>query len=188
MTEGIVVRSATPSDAGALLRIYAPYVRETAISFEYEPPSEDVFAARIAATLERYPYCVAERDGDPVGYAYASPYKGRAAYDWSVELSVYVDRDARSKGIGRTLYAALEDKLGAMGIVNLYACIVTTDAEDEFVTFASIRFHESMGFSPVARFPQVASKFGRWYDTVWMFKQIGEHAPNPAPVAWDGIA
>ena len=184
MTATVTIREATPEDAGALLAIYAPYVRETAVTFECEPPSEEAFAKRIATTLERYPYLVAERDGKPVGYAYASPFKGRSAYDWSVELSIYVDRDNRRDGIGRALHTAIADQLRAMGIVNLYACIATAEAEDEYVTFGSIRFHERMGFVEAARFSQVACKFGRWYDVVWMYKPVAEHTPDPAPVTW----
>lgn len=182
--ESLLIRNATPQDAEALLRIYAPYVRDTAVSFEYEPPTEAEFATRIATTLERYPYLVAQRKGTPVGYAYASPFKSRAAYDWSVELSVYVNREDRRGGVGQALYDAIEKELRAMGVVNLYACIATAEHEDEYVTFGSLRFHERMGFSVVALFPQVACKFDRWYDITWMHKAIGEHMPCPAPVAW----
>lgn len=184
MTATLTIRNATPEDAPALLRIYAPYVRGTAVTFELQAPSEEAFAERIRSTIQRYPYLVAERDCVPIGYAYASPFKGRAAYDWSVELSVYVDRTSLRNGVGRALYGAIEDELRAMGIVNLYACIATAEAEDEYVTFDSILFHERMGFSVAARFPQVACKFGRWYDIVWMSKAIREHESNPKPVAW----
>ena len=182
------IRSATPEDAGALLRIYAPYVRDTAVTCECEVPTEQAFAARIANTTERYPYLVAELDGRQVGYAYASPFKGRAAYDWSVELSVYVEKKNQRHGIGRALYAALQEELHDMGIVNLYACITAAAEDDEYVTSGSIRFHERMGFSVAARYLQAACKFGRWYDVVWMHKAIRDHEPNPAPVVWKSQA
>lgn len=103
----LTIRPASPGDAQALVRIYAPYVTDTAITFEYGVPSEKEFAARIAGTLERYPYLVAERDGAPVGYAYAGAFHSRPAYDWAVETSIYVDRTQRRGGVGRALYAAL---------------------------------------------------------------------------------
>ena len=188
MTTNVTIRNATPADAAALLDIYAPYVRETAVTFECDPPSVEDFTARIASTIKRYPYLVAEHDGVPVGYAYASPFKGRSAYDWSVELSIYVERDSRRSGIGRALYTAIAEELRDMGIVNLYACIATAECEDEYVSFGSMRFHERMGFSLAARFSQVACKFGRWYVIVWMYKPIGDHAPNPSPVNWKSQA
>ena len=94
------IRLATPSDAATLLAIYAPYVENTAITFEYEVPTIEDFANMIEKTLEKYPYLVAEEDGLILGYAYASTYYARAAYDWAVELSVYVSQDARGKGVG----------------------------------------------------------------------------------------
>ena len=128
-------------------------------------------------------HLVAERDGMIVGYAYAGPFKGRAAYDWAVELSVYVSRDARRGGIGRTLYAVLEEVLGAMGILNLYACIACpAGAPDETLNHDSVRFHERMGYALAGRFRLCGCKFGRWYDMVWMEKMIGGRRPDPAPV------
>ena len=95
------IRMAGLEDAAALLAIYAPYVRETAITFEYDVPSEKEFAGRIAHTLEKFPYLVAENDGEIVGYAYAGAFHPRAAYQWCAEMSVYVKRDARRMGVGR---------------------------------------------------------------------------------------
>ena len=109
------IRLARPSDASTLLAIYAPYVENTAITFEYEVPTIEDFANRIEKTLEKYPYLVAEEDGLILGYAYASTYYARAAYDWAVELSVYVSQDARGKGVGSKLYDKLEDLLEQMG-------------------------------------------------------------------------
>ena len=184
MSEELTIRDARPDDAAELVRIYAPYVLETAVSFEYEVPTTEAFAERIATTLERYPYLVAERDGSIVGYAYAGPFKVRAAYDWSAELSVYVDRATHDQGIGRALYDELEDRLRALGLVNLYACIATSDREDEYITFDSIYFHKRMGFSLAGRFRHCGCKFGRWYDMIWMEKQIAAHVPDPVPPSW----
>lgn len=105
------IRIATPEDAARLVAIYAPYVENTSITFEYIAPSAEEFADRIRHTLTRYPYLVAELDGEPAGYAYASAFKSRAAYDWSVETSIYVSRDLRSSGVGSLLYEKLEECL-----------------------------------------------------------------------------
>ena len=172
MAGGINIRCATPEDARALSAIYAPYVRDTAISFEIEPPQPDEFAARISRTLERYPYLIAELDGEVVGYAYAGPFKDRAAYARSAELSIYIDKMRKKQGIGRALYDALEGALARMGVSNLYACIAYPRVEDEFLTLDSVRFHERMGFEIVGRFHKCACKFGREYDMVWMEKTI----------------
>ena len=114
--EEIKIRTATPEDAEALAAIYAPYVENTSITFEYVVPTVEEFADRIRRTLTRYPYLVAEKNGIPVGYAYASAFKGRAAYDWSVETSIYVRLDVRSSGVGSLLYQKLEEYLTAQHI------------------------------------------------------------------------
>jgi len=173
--EQIDIRPATPDDAAALLAIYAPYVAETAISFEYEVPSEEEFRQRIIGFSKEYPYLVAEEDGRIVGYAYAHIFHGRAAYQWSVETSIYVDRHEKRKGIGKQLHDALEQALKAQGILNMEAAIAYIEEEDEYLTHDSIRFHEWMGYKKVAHFHQCGRKFGRWYDVVWMEKIIGDH-------------
>ena len=117
-TSTINIRTASPSDAPALLSIYAPYVENTAITFEYTVPTPEDFRERIARTLDRYPYLVAQLNGTVMGYAYASAFHPRAAYDWSAEVSIYVSEDARGSGIGTRLYAALEDILKQQNIVN----------------------------------------------------------------------
>lgn len=172
MGSDIAIRQATVDDARALATIYAPYVRDTAISFELVPPSPEEFAARIDRTLACYPYLVAERDGAIVGYAYAGPFKERAAYAISAELSVYVDSTCQGGGVGRALYAALEQRLAETGVTNFYACIAYPPVEDEYLTYASVRFHERMGFEIVGRFNGCARKFGRSYDMVWMEKRV----------------
>lgn len=179
----IRIRKVTPEDAEALLEIYAWYVRETAITFEYRVPSLEEFRRRIEDTLEKYPYLAAEEDGRILAYAYAGPFKGRAAYDWSVETTIYADKDARRKGIGRRLLAALESSLARQGILNAYACIgVPRDTEDEYLTFDSVRFHEKMGYCLAGTFHSCGCKFGRWYSMVWMEKMLGDHTSHQAPV------
>ena len=149
MVEEVKIRSATVEDAEALLSIYAPYVRETAITFEYDVPSIAEFRERIAGVLKRYPYLVAIADNAILGYAYAGAFVGRKAYEWSAELSVYVDRERRKSGIGGKLYRALEAALKDMGILNLYACIGYPECEDEYLTRNSVQFHEHLGFKLV---------------------------------------
>lgn len=119
----VSLRVAVPEDAEKLVEIYAPYVRNTAITFEYEVPSVEEFRGRIENTLKRYPYLVAEMDGQIAGYAYASVFKPRAAYSWCVEVSIYLRGDRRGMGIGKMLYDRLEEILIKQGIRNLYACI-----------------------------------------------------------------
>ncbi len=170
-----MIRSARPDDAGRLLEIYAYYVSDTAISFEYDVPSETEFRSRIVNTLKSYPYLVLIEDGVIQGYAYAGVFKDRAAYDRSCEVSIYVDRELRGRGLGRKLYEALEDRLKEQGILNLYACIAYPVTEDEYLTRNSEQFHGHLGFCTVGQFHKCASKFGRWYDMIWMEKMIGEH-------------
>lgn len=129
------VRLATPQDAEELLEIYRYYVEHTAITFEYETPSITEFRQRIKQTLKRYPYLAAvDGHGKIVGYAYASSFKNRAAYDWSVETTIYVDKDVKRQGIGKKLYEALEEILRKQHVINLDACITDPEIEDEYVT------------------------------------------------------
>lgn len=178
----ISTRCATVEDAAELLEIYRYYVENTAITFEYVTPSIEEFASRIANVKKSYPYIVAEIDGTIVGYAYASRFKGRAAYDWSIETSIYVARDMRGCGIGRIMHEALEKELAAIGILNMNACIAHAPVEDEYLTNASEAFHERLGYSLVGKFHQSGFKFKRWYDMVWMEKMIGEHTDNPRTI------
>ena len=172
------IRSATPEDSKELLKIYAYYVENTAISFEYDVPGESEFRGRIENTLRKYPYLVLEEDGIIQGYAYAGVFKGRAAYDYSCEVSIYVDHNAKRRGYGRSLYAALEERLRMQGIHNMYACIAHPVIEDEYLSRDSEKFHRNLGFHTVGEFHQCACKFGRWYNMIWMEKIIGEHTYN----------
>ena len=177
----LTIRAPRVEEAAQLLEIYAPYVRETAISLEYAVPSREEFASRIRATLARYPYLVAEREGKPCGYTYAGPFKTRASYGWSVEASLYVLKSAHGLGLGRALYEALEACLREQGFTNVNACIACPVVADEYLTRNSIEFHAHMGYRLVGEFTQCACKFGRWYDMAWMEKLLLPHTPNPAP-------
>lgn len=176
------IRVATEEDAEELLQIYRPYVEETVITFEYEVPSAEEFRQRITHTLEKYPYLVAEKEGRIVGYAYASAFKERAAYDWAVETTIYLEKGSRKKGIGRNIYNALEDALRMQHILNLNACIGYPEVEDEYLTKNSADFHAHLGYRLVGEFKQCGYKFGRWYNMVWMEKMTGEHGEKPEPV------
>ena len=178
-----MIRVATENDAEALLQIYAHYVENTAITFEYEIPSVEEFRNRIHHTLEQYPYLVEVEDGQIVGYVYASAFKKRAAYDWAVETSIYVDRERHRGGLGRKLYAALEKGLQLQGICNVEACIAAPIGEDPYLPPDSIDFHEHLGYRMVGRFEKCAYKFHRWYDMVWMERFIGEHPEMPKELA-----
>ncbi len=171
-----MIREAKPEDAKALLDIYAYYVINTAITFEYDVPGTDAFRERIARTLEKYPYLVLEENGTILGYAYAGVFKNRPAYSRSCELSIYLARGARGRGYGRMLYEALEAELKKRGFLNLYACIADPIVEDEYLTRNSERFHRHLGFAKVGEFHRCSFKFDRWYNMIWMEKLIGEHA------------
>ena len=171
----LTIRSAKEDDAERLLEIYAYYVANTAVSFEYDVPSPEEFRSRVRNTLKKYPYLVLEEDGVIQGYAYAGAFKSRAAYDYSCEVSIYVDRNARGRGYGRKLYEALEEKLKAQGILNMYACVASPVVEDEYLTRNSELFHQHLGFSKAGEFHKCGYKFNRWYNSVWMEKIIGEH-------------
>ena len=180
-TNDIAIRLAVPEDAPELLAIYTPYVEDTAITFEYEPPTLSEFKDRIVHTLTRYPYLVAERDGIILGYAYVSPFKNRPAYDWAVETSIYVKKDVRQSGVGRKMHDALKDILTEQGILNMEACIAYPVEEDEHLTLDSVKFHTKMGYRMVGRFEACGYKYEKWYDMVWMELLIGEHKAVQEP-------
>ncbi len=176
----VTIRDASERDAERMLEIYAYYVEETAISFEYEVPTLAEFKERIRDKTRRYPWLVCERDGRVLGYAYAGPFIGRAAYDWSCELTIYLDHGAVKSGLGRMLYEALEERLRKLGILNLYACIGYPETEDAYLNSNSAEFHAHLGFETVGVFHNCGYKFGRWYHMIWMEKIIGEHRQGEA--------
>lgn len=174
------IRAAQPSDAEELLAIYAPYVTETAVTFEEEIPSKEEFAARIEKTLSFFPYLVAEEDGEILGYSYASHFHPRSAYRCSAEVTAYVRQGYGGRGIGRAMYTALEACLRRQNITNLNACIA-------FPNVPSERFHAAMGYKTVAHFTKCGYKLGQWQDMIWMEKFLCAHENPPKPVVpWDG--
>ena len=179
----VVIRNATTQDVYRLLEIYDYYVRNTAISFEYETPSPDEFAARMERIMSRYPYLVIERDGRIEGYAYAGIFKDRPAYDRSCEMTIYIDHALRKHGMGRMLYEAMEEKLKERGILNLYACIGYPEEEDEYLTKNSAGFHAHLGYVRVGTFHRCGYKFGHWYNMIWMEKLIGDHGRLQVPLS-----
>lgn len=179
----MIIRTASLHDAPQLLGIYAPYVKNTAITFEYDVPDEKEFAGRIENTLKEYPYLVAEEEnGRIIGYAYAGMFRHRAAYKHSVEMSIYLDGEYRGQGIGRQLYQKLEQLLLQQNIYVLYACITTTEREqDAHLTPDSIFFHRKMGYTLAGTHHHCGYKFGKWYSMIWMEKSICERPEHPQP-------
>lgn len=166
-------RLATTADAKRLLEIYAPYVTDTTVTFEYEVPTVSEFEQRISTTLKDYPYIVAEtEEGTVVGYAYAHRMRERKAYDWTVEGSIYVDSKARGLGVGKKLYSTLEKELVKQNVVNIAACVTEENQN-------SINFHEHLGYKQTGRFIDFGYKFNDWYDVVWLQKRLGDPA-HPA--------
>ena len=178
----IQIRTAAAEDAWELLKIYKPYVKKTAITFEYDVPTPEEFKARIENTLKKYPYLVAEKDGELLGYVYTGPFVGRAAYGWAAEVSIYLKEGSQRLGLGKRLYQAIEEISRAQNILNLNACIGSPETEDEYLTRNSIQFHSHMGYRWVGEFYKCGYKFGRWYNMVWMDKIIGEHPAEPMAV------
>ena len=170
----MTLRLATPTDASALAAIYAPVVRETATSFEAEPPGEAEMASRLAETMPSHPWLVAEEAGRVVGYAYAGPHRKRAAYAWSVEPSVYVAQEARGRGAGRRLYTALLAVLRRQGFAMAYAGITLPNA-------ASLALHRAFGFEDVGVYPAAGFKHGAWHDVWWGALRLNALADAPEP-------
>ncbi len=172
MESNLTIREVRESDAPRLAEIYAYYVENTAISFEYEAPTVEEFAERIRKISAKYPYLVCVDGEEVVGYVYAGRYNPREAYNWTVTTSIYVDRNYRRKGVGSLLYRALEEKLKERGIVNLLAGVGSCDEDDEYLTHDSHRFHLKEGYTQVAEMKAVGKKFDRWYDLVWLQKTL----------------
>lgn len=170
------IRFATADDAEKLLEIYAYYVENTAITFEWTVPTVEEFRKRIEKVTSFYPYLVAEKNGKIIGYTYASRFRERKAYDWCVETSIYISKDHRHAGLGSLLLNELERLLKLQGITNINASITTSsDPSDPYVTDASQRFHAKHGYHLVARFTNCGYKFQRWYSMVFMEKVINEY-------------
>ncbi len=164
------IRLATPDDADSVQAIYAPYC-DTPISFELGPPDVDEMRQRIRKVLQGHPWLISEDDGEALGYVYASPHRERAAYRWSVDVTVYIRQDRRHRGVGRALYTALLDVLPLQGFVNAYAGVTLPNA-------ASVGLHEALGFRPVGVYREVGFKCGAWYDVAWFQRPL---QPPPVP-------
>ena len=172
------VRPARADDAGAVQRIYAPIVERTAISFELVAPTVAEVADRMRAVTRSLPWLVAECDGDVVGYAYAGRHAERAAYRWSVDVSIYLSESARGQRIGTRLYTSLFEELGTLGYVSAYAGITLPNA-------ASVALHESMGFDAVGTLPNVGYKFETWHTVGWWYRALVPLPGRPAdPSVW----
>ena len=168
------IRLATVEDAPAIRDVYAPYVEDTSISFEYDPPSTDEVARRIESTTETHPWLVYSSGDDLLGYAYAGPFSSRAAYRWTVEVSAYVESDHRGGGVGRALYESLLAVLPGQGFVEAYAGIALPNER-------SVGFHESMGFDHHTTYPAVGYKFGEWLDVGWWRRPLRDRPEDPEP-------
>lgn len=169
-----MIRLANPTDAIAMLAIYSPYIRNTSITFETGVPAVANFANRIHSYLEHWPWLIYEKEGQVIGYAYASRYRERVAYQWSVECSVYIDEDHLRSGVAKALYAALLAILKAQGFTTVYAVI-------NLPNDSSVAFHESMGFNYFATYEKVGYKLGKWKDVGWWQLKLNEYADEPPP-------
>jgi len=169
------IRLATESDAEQIQAIYAPYVIHTAISFELEPPTVEEMRRRIGDILPHWPWLVCEQRRKILGYVYAGRHRSRAAYQWSADVSVYIDEQFHRLGIGRALYSSLFAILALQGFYNAYAGITLPNA-------ASISLHESLGFQPIGVYPAVGYKLGVWHDVGWWELTLRAHTIPPGPL------
>lgn len=176
----IKIRTATVEDAEKLLDIYAYYVKNTAVTFEYEVPSVEEFQGRIRHILEHYPYLVAEADDEIIGYSYAGRFHPRAAFAWDVEMTVYLKHETRRAGVGRQLYTLMEEILKEQGVINAISLIVKP--ADVYSDYNSVQFHEKMGYKHAGELKNCGYKFNRWYTLIYMDKQIGSMKEKMLPV------
>lgn len=170
-----MIRLANPSDAAACLRIYAPIIEHTAISFETAVPDVSEFAVRMERIMAHYPFLVWDENGSTLGYVYATRYRERAAYDWICESAIYLDEKARGEGIGRKLYLKLFECLRMMNMVSVIGGIRSGSPSAEF--------HRHMGFTSVGTIPYAGFKFGEWHDVeFWQYLLFDPPPFSPAPV------
>lgn len=173
-----MIRPATEADVPAILAIYAPYVQNTTVTFEYDVPCAREFMRRFLSVTEKFPWLVWEEKGELLGYAYAAAPFERAAYAWCAEPSIYIKEEARGRGIGKRLYAALEAILRHQGYQLLLALITGENTD-------SLRFHEACGYTQNAHFADCGFKFGRWMGVIWMEKRLKTvEIPSSMPVKW----
>ena len=154
------IRFATTADAPAVLEIYGPFCEDSPISFETERPSVSEIEGRIRKIVERFPWLICENENEVLGYAYAGPHRGRAAYRWSVDVAIYISRKCRAQGFGTALYTVLFELLRIQGYFKAYAGITLPNP-------ASVRLHQRLGFEPVAIYKKVGYKAGAWHDVSW---------------------
>ena len=172
---GARIRFATPSgDAGAVQAIYAPFCENSPVSFETAPPTVDEMHGRMAKVLERLPWLVCVSDDAIAGFAYASPHRERSAYQWSVDVAVYIHDGFRRRGVGRALYTALFALLRRQGYYNVYAGITLPNP-------GSVGLHRSFNFQPVGVYENVGFKCGEWQDVGWWALALQAPSPHPAP-------
>lgn len=172
------VRFAREEDLPAMLSIYAPYVENTAVSFEYTVPTPEEFTARFREIRSQFPWLVWEEQGKVLGYAYGSAPFERAAFSWCAEPSVYLHPSVHRRGIGRKLYGALETLLKLQGYTLLYALVTTDNAP-------SVAFHLSCGYRHLATFPNCGFKLGAWHGIIWLEKVLSSvilPKQFPAPI------
>jgi phosphinothricin acetyltransferase len=166
------IRRITPDDAQAVADIYAPFISDSATSFEAVAPDAAEIRKRISEITPSYPWLVFEANGNVLGYAYASQHRSRHAYRWSTDVSVYIHQSVRNQRVGRALYTALFELLRRQGYFNAYAGITLPNP-------GSVRLHESMGFATVGVYSRVGFKFGRWHDVLWLQLRLSDK-PEPA--------
>ena len=169
-----MIRIATTDDSELILKIYAPYIENTSYTFETEVPTIDSFTERVSSYLQNWPWLVCEIDGVIAGYAYGARHRERAAYQWSVESSVYVHDDYQRRGVARALYTVLIDILKLQGFRNLYAVINLPNDK-------SVSFHEKLGFEYFATYKSVGYKLGKWKNVGWWQLQLNEYSMEPEP-------
>jgi phosphinothricin acetyltransferase len=169
------IRSVTTEDAIQIAAIYEPWVRDSAVSFESEPPGPEEMARRIETVSSGYPWLVSEDQGVILGYAYATAFRQRSAYRWSVETTVYVHHEHGGRGVGRPLYQALLDLATMWGFANAYAGIALPNP-------ASESLHQSTGFTRIGVFPRAGFKLGEWYDVEWWHRPLSRTTPPRPPV------
>ena len=167
------MRPATAADAEACAAVYAPYVTETAVSFETDPPTAGEMARRITAASEHHAWLVLEDEGRVVGYAYGGPHQTRAAYRWCCEVSVYLELGRRRTGGGRALYAALLVRLAERGFRMAVAGMTLPND-------ASVGLHRAMGFEPVGTYRRIGYKDGAWHDVAWVQRPLSREPDPPA--------
>jgi L-amino acid N-acyltransferase YncA len=168
----VAIRLAQDRDASTIATIYAPIVLNTPISFEFVAPNPEEMLVRIHKTIPQYPWLVATEEDRVIGYAYASKHSERAAYQWAVNVSIYIHEDWRGRGIGRSLYTSLFAILRKQGYFRVYAGITLPNP-------GSVGIHEAMGMIPVGIYHQVGYKFGSWHNVGWWQGTLQEPPPQP---------